>query len=74
MRPVATSAIAPSSAMPVRSSASPGISPRIIPSVDEDEDADDDRVQPAQYRQLLRSAPGGAVFSIRSTALGMNIW
>ena len=26
-----------------------------------------------QYRQLLRSAPGGAVFSIRSTILGANI-
>ena len=27
-----------------------------------------------QYRQLFRSAPGGAVFSIRSTDRGMNIW
>ena len=26
-----------------------------------------------QYRQLFRSAPGGAVFSIRTTALGINI-
>ena len=27
-----------------------------------------------QYLQLVRSAPGGAVFSIRSTPFGMNIW
>ncbi len=27
-----------------------------------------------QYRQLVRSAPAGAVFSMRSTAFGMNIW
>jgi len=26
-----------------------------------------------QYLQLFRSAPGGAVFSIRTTALGINI-
>ena len=28
----------------------------------------------SQYLQLVRSAPSGAVFSILSTAIGMNIW
>jgi len=28
----------------------------------------------AQYRQLFRSAPGGALFSIRSAIFGANIW
>jgi len=27
-----------------------------------------------QYLQLVKSAPSGAVFSILSTAIGMNIW
>ena len=30
--------------------------------------------QTPQYRQLFRSAPGGAVFWIRSTIFGAYIW
>ncbi len=46
---------------------------RRVPRRRWDSGAVGDRALP-QYRQLLRSAPCGAVFSMRATAFGMYIW